>query len=86
MKTPTALHNAIAPASGLAELSGLELVVGLANGSIRPPSMTEILPFTRLPPEEGRVELQATPETCFCNLTNTFVDRHGILNADSDAD
>src|SRR5687768_18539169 len=33
--------------------------------------MAETLPFTLLPPEEGKVELRATPEPRFCNLTNT---------------
>jgi acyl-coenzyme A thioesterase PaaI-like protein len=33
--------------------------------------MAETLPFTLLPPEEGKVGLRATPEPRFCNLTNT---------------
>jgi hypothetical protein len=33
--------------------------------------MAETLPFTLLPPEEGKVVLLATPEPRFCNLTNT---------------
>ncbi|RFB76685.1 PaaI family thioesterase [Methylovirgula sp. 4M-Z18] len=33
--------------------------------------MAETLPFTLLPPAEGKVELLATPEPRFCNLTNT---------------
>ncbi|MHA7773920.1 PaaI family thioesterase [Roseibium sp. M-1] len=32
--------------------------------------MAETLPFTLLPPEEGKVELLATPEPRFGNLTN----------------
>lgn len=62
-----------APVS-LAELtgwSGLELVARLAEGSIRRPPMAETLPFTLLPPEEGKVELLAVPEPRFFNLTNT---------------
>ncbi len=51
--------------------SGLELVAKLADGSIRRPPMAETLPFTLLPPEEGKVGLLATPEPRFCNLTNT---------------
>ncbi|WP_292234101.1 PaaI family thioesterase [Mesorhizobium sp.] len=51
--------------------SGLELVAGLADGSVRRPPMAETLPFTLLAPEEGKVELLATPEPRFCNLTNT---------------
>ncbi|MDX8531351.1 PaaI family thioesterase [Mesorhizobium sp. VK25A] len=51
--------------------SGLEFVAGLADGSIRRPSMAETLPFTLLPPEEGKVELLAAPEPRFYNLTNT---------------
>ena len=33
--------------------------------------MAETLPFTLLPPEEGKVRLLAMPEPRFCNLTNT---------------
>ena len=69
--TPTGARNATASISELTECSGLELVAGLADGSIRPPSMAETIPFTLLPPEEGRVGLRATPELRFCNLTNT---------------
>jgi uncharacterized protein (TIGR00369 family) len=55
----------------LAGCSGLELVAGLADGSVRPPAMAETLPFTLLPPEEGKVGLLAAPEPRFGNLTNT---------------
>jgi hypothetical protein len=48
-------HSAIASISALAGYSGLEFVAGLANGSIPRPSMAETLPFTLLPPEEGKV-------------------------------
>lgn len=51
--------------------SGLEFVARLADGSIRRPPMAETLPFSLLAPEEGKVELLATPEPRFCNLTNT---------------
>ena len=51
--------------SALAGYSGLELVAGLADGTIRRPSMAETLPFTLLPPEEGKVRLAATPEARF---------------------
>jgi uncharacterized protein (TIGR00369 family) len=64
-------RNATASISELTGWSGLEFVAGLADGSIRPPSMAVTLPFTLLPPEEGRVELRAVPEPRFCNLTNT---------------
>jgi uncharacterized protein (TIGR00369 family) len=63
-------RSATASISALAGYSGLELVAGLADGSIRRPSMAETLPFTLLPPEEGKVKLVATPEARFCNLTN----------------
>ena len=33
--------------------------------------MAETLPFTLLPPEEGKAGLLSTPEPRFCNLTNT---------------
>jgi len=33
--------------------------------------MAETLPFTLLPPENGKVALLATPEARFLNLTNT---------------
>ena len=52
--------------------SGFEFVAGLADGTIRPPSMVETLPFTLLPPAEGKVSLVAMPEARFCNLTNTI--------------
>jgi acyl-coenzyme A thioesterase PaaI-like protein len=65
-------RNAATSISGLTEWSGLELVAGLADGSIRPPSVAETLPFTLLPPEVGKVELWAVPEARFCNLTNTI--------------
>ena len=45
---------------------------GLADGSIHRPAMAETLPFTLLPPEEGKVRLVATPEARFYNLTNTI--------------
>jgi uncharacterized protein (TIGR00369 family) len=64
-------HSATAPISGLAECSGLDLVTRLADGSIRRPPMAETLPFTLLPPEDGKVGLLAIPEPRFCNLTNT---------------
>ncbi len=70
--SPTEARNAPASISGLPEYSGIELVAGLAEGSIRPPSMAETLPFTLLPPEEGKVELLAMPEPRFSNLTNTL--------------
>src|SRR5438046_282535 len=43
----------------------------LADGSVRRPSTAETLPFTLLPPEQGKVRLLATQEVRFCNLTNT---------------
>lgn len=64
-------RGAPASTSNLAGCSGLELVAGLADGSIHRPSMAETLPFTLLPPEGGKVKLVATPEARFCNLTNT---------------
>ncbi len=54
-----------------ASLSGLEFVTGLADGIIPRPPMAETLPFTLLPPEEGRISLLATPEPRFHNLTRT---------------
>jgi len=69
--SPAEARNVTASVFELAGCSGLELVAGLADGSIRPPSMAETLPFILLPPEEGRAELRATPEPRFCNLTNT---------------
>lgn len=71
MVSPAEARMATASISGLAECSGLELVARLADGSIRRPPMAETLPFTLLPPEDGKVGLLATPEPRFCNLTNT---------------
>jgi uncharacterized protein (TIGR00369 family) len=71
MDPPIEARSATASISNLAGYSGLEFVAGLADGTIRRPSMAETLPFTLLPPEEGKVRLVATPEARFCNLTNT---------------
>lgn len=71
MDSPTEARTATVSISELAGCSGLELVARLADGSIRRPPMAETLPFTLLPPEEGKVGLLATPEPRFCNLTNT---------------
>jgi len=60
-------HSATAPISGVCGM----LVTRLANGSIRRPPIAETLPFTLLPPEDGKVGLLAIPEPRFCNLTNT---------------
>ena len=57
--------------SDVAQLTGLEFVERLADGSILPPSMVGILPFTLLPPQSGKVELHATPDERFLNLTKT---------------
>ena len=72
MDSRTDQGNTTGYISDLAECSGLELVAGLADGSIRPPSMKGTLPFTLLTPEEGKVGLRANPEPRFCNLTNTI--------------
>jgi hypothetical protein len=71
MDSPTEARSATVSIFELAGCSGLELVARLADGSIRRPPMAETLPFTLLPPEEGKVGLLATPEPRFCNLTNT---------------
>ena len=71
MVSPAEARSATTPISALAECSGFELVARLADGSIRRPPMAETLPFTLLPPEEGKIGLLATPEPRFCNLTNT---------------
>jgi hypothetical protein len=47
-------RSATASISALAGYPGLELVGGLADGSIRRPSMAETLPFDLLPQEEGK--------------------------------
>lgn len=65
----TGARSSIVSISELASFSGLELVARLADGSIRRPPMADTLPFTLLPPEEGKVGLLATPEPRFCNLT-----------------
>jgi uncharacterized protein (TIGR00369 family) len=69
--SPTEARSATVSISELARCSGLELVARLGDGSIRRPPMAETLPFSLLPPEEGKVRLLATPEPRFCNLTNT---------------
>jgi uncharacterized protein (TIGR00369 family) len=72
MDSPTEGRRGTASISELAGCSGLELVARLADGSIRRPPMAEVLPFTLLPPEQGKVGLLVTPEARFCNLTNTI--------------
>ena len=71
LNSPTEARSATVSISELAGCSGLELVARLADGSMRRPPMAETLPFTLLPPEEGKVGLVAIPEPRFCNLTNT---------------
>jgi uncharacterized protein (TIGR00369 family) len=71
MVSPAQARSTTASIAELAECSGLELVAKLADGSIHRPPMADTLPFTLLPPEEGKVGLLATPEPRFCNLTNT---------------
>ena len=73
MDSPSEARSATVSIFELAGCSGLELVARLADGSIRRPPVAETLPFTLLPPEEGKVGLLATPEPRFCNLTNTVV-------------
>jgi uncharacterized protein (TIGR00369 family) len=72
MVSPTEAQGATASIAEMSNCSGLELVVRLADGSIRRPPMAETLPFTLLQPEEGNVRLVATPEARFFNLTNTM--------------
>ena len=67
----TEMHSATVSIADLTDFSGFELVSRLADGSVLRPPMAETLPFTLLPPEEGKVRLLATPEPRFCNLTNT---------------
>ncbi len=71
MASSTDACSAAVSVSELAGCSGLELVARLADGSVRRPPMAETLPFTLLPPEEGKVVLLATPEPRFGNLANT---------------
>ncbi len=73
MKTNSQIdvRSASAPKSGLAECTGYELVAMLAEGRFPRPPMAETQPFTLLPPEEGKVELLATPESRFGNLTDS---------------
>ncbi|ACP21957.1 putative Phenylacetic acid degradation-related protein (plasmid) [Sinorhizobium fredii NGR234] len=59
------------PSSNLAKLTGLEFVQSLAKGSRPRPPMAELLPFLLLPPNEGAVELRASPEPRFVNTLNT---------------
>ncbi|WP_296430607.1 PaaI family thioesterase [Roseovarius sp. BRH_c41] len=54
------------------EYTGFELVSAWANGSIRPPAMADVMPFTLLPPQEGEVTLRARPEARFSNPMKTM--------------
>lgn len=60
------------PHTGIASLSGLEIVAALAAGKLPPPAMAQTLPFTLQPPEEGRVHLTAEPEARFLNPARTM--------------
>jgi uncharacterized protein (TIGR00369 family) len=72
MGSPSEARHATVSIAEAAGGTGLAFVAGLADGSIRRPPMADTLPFTLLPPEEGKVVLLATPEPRFCNLTNTI--------------
>lgn len=52
-------------------MNGFEFVTGLSQGAFPRPPMADLLPFTLLPPDEGRVELLARPEARFLNMMNT---------------
>ena len=71
MDSPTEARRATASGFEVTGLSGLELVAGMADGHLRRPSMAETLPFTLLPPEDGKVRLLATPELRFLNPGGT---------------
>lgn len=70
--SPTAARRATASGFEVTGLSGLELVAGMADGSLPRPPMAETFPFAVLPPEEGMVRLMATPEPRFLNPANTI--------------
>lgn len=72
--TPDSLSTAPRAALPLTEVagcSGLELVVGLLDGSIPGPPMADSLPFRLIHAGEGEAGLLATPEARFFNLTQT---------------
>lgn len=51
--------------------TGLEFVWGLYEGSIERPPMASLLPFELLMPQEGMIEMSATPEMAFLNTLKT---------------
>ncbi len=53
------------------QLTGLAIVERLFDGSLNPPPMVKLLPFTLLRPEPGKIELHATPDERILNLTKT---------------
>jgi uncharacterized protein (TIGR00369 family) len=53
------------------QLTGFSLVERLLDGSVSPPPMVKLLPFTLLRPEPGKIELEASPDERVLNLTNT---------------
>ncbi|TWB53108.1 uncharacterized protein (TIGR00369 family) [Rhizobium sp. ERR 922] len=55
----------------ITQMNGFEFVTGLSQGTLPRPPMADLLPFTLLPPDEGYVELRATPEARFLNMMNT---------------
>jgi hypothetical protein len=58
LDSATGARSATVSIAELAGWSGLELVARLADGSVSRPPMAETLPFTLLPPDEGKVGLQ----------------------------
>ena len=53
------------------QITGLAFVERLFDGSLGPPPMVKLLPFTLLRPEPGKIELRATPDERILNLTKT---------------
>jgi uncharacterized protein (TIGR00369 family) len=71
MNDPNESRSAQPPFGVPQQLTGLALVERLFDGSLRPPPMANLLPFTLLPPRHGRIELTATPDERIMNLTKT---------------
>ncbi len=64
-------HAAQQSVGDFPQLTGLAVVERLFEGSLSPPPMAKVLPFTLLRPGPGKIELHATPDERVLNLTKT---------------
>ena len=71
MEKSSPSESAASQTAHILSLSGLEFVTALSSGALSRPPMADLLPFTLLKPNEGSIELRATPEARFLNTLKT---------------